>query len=173
MACLWMLTLHHLNFESNQIIILMKKLLSFITVFALFASMSFAQDAPVATPAATEGGPKMQFEATEMDYGTIDQGSDPLRVFKFTNVGDEPLIISKAKGSCGCTVPRYAKEPILPGETSEIEVRYDTNRIGPFQKTVTLTTNEAKPTHTLKIKGKVNPKPVEESVPASNSGFGN
>ena len=150
----------------------MKKLLSFLTVFALFATMTFAQEDATATPA-TDGGPKMDFEVTEVDYGTIEQGSDPLRTFKFTNNGDEPLIISKAKGSCGCTVPKYPQEPILPGETAEIEVRYDTNLIGPFQKTVTLTTNQAKSTHTLKIKGKVNPKPTEESVPASKGGFGN
>lgn len=150
----------------------MKKLLSLLTVLALFATVTFAQDGTTpATPA--DGGPKMNFEQMEVDYGTIEQGSDPLRVFKFTNTGDEPLIISKAKGSCGCTVPKYPQEPILPGEAAEIEVRYDTNRIGPFQKTVTLTTNESNPTHTLKIKGKVNPKPTEESVPASKGGFGN
>lgn len=115
----------------------------------------------------------MTFETTEVDYGEILQGADPLRVFKFKNTGDEPLIISKAKGSCGCTVPSYPKEPILPGESANIEVRYDTNRIGPFQKTVTLTTNESTPDHTLKIKGKVNAKPSEDSVPASTQGFGN
>ena len=151
----------------------MKKLLSILTVFALFATASFAQTAPAAAGAPAEGGPRMNFEVTEVDYGTIEQGSDPLRVFKFTNAGDEPLIISKAKGSCGCTVPKYPQEAILPGESAEIEVRYDTNRIGPFQKTVTLTTNEASPTHTLKIKGKVEPKPAEDSVPASQGGFGN
>ncbi len=149
----------------------MKKLFSILTVFALFATMAVAQEAPVATDAPADGGPKMTFEVMEVDYGTITQGSDPLRVFKFTNVGDEPLIISKAKGSCGCTVPKYPQDPILPGEAAEIEVRYDTNRIGPFQKTVTLTTNEADPTHVLKIKGKVNPKPSEDSVPASQGGF--
>lgn len=151
----------------------MKKLLSIVTMFALFATVSFAQEDAAPTAAPAEGGPTMTFEETVVDYGTIEQGSDPLRVFGFTNTGDEPLIISKAKGSCGCTVPKYPQEPILPGETAKIEVRYDTNRIGPFQKTVTLTTNEAKPTHTLKIKGKVNPKPTEESVPASSGGFGN
>ena len=151
----------------------MKKLLSALTVFALFATVSFGQQKAVAPAAATDGGPKMKFEVTEVDYGTIEQGGDPLRVFKFSNVGDEPLIISKAKGSCGCTVPKYPQDPILPGETAEIEVRYDTNRIGPFQKTVTLTTNEAEPTHILKIKGKVEKKPTEESVPSSTGGFGN
>lgn len=151
----------------------MKNFFSFIAVFAFFATMTFAQDDKTVEPAASESGPNMKFEVTEVDYGTIEQGSDPLRTFNFTNVGDEPLIISKAKGSCGCTVPKYPQEPILPGESAQIEVRYDTNRIGPFQKTVTLTTNESNSTHTLKIKGKVNPKPSEESVPASNGGFGN
>lgn len=140
----------------------MKKLLSILTIFALFTAVSIAQS-----------GAKLEFETKEVDYGTIEQGSEPLRVFKFRNVGNEPCIISKAKGSCGCTVPKYPQEPILPGETSEIEVRYDTNRIGPFQKTVTLTTNETDATHTLTIKGKVDPKPTEESVPAGNGGFGN
>ena len=155
----------------------MKKLFSFLSVFALFTTMALAQKdmaEPAVTPASTreaEGGPKIEFEVTEIDYGTIEQGADPLRVFKFKNVGDEPLIISKAKGSCGCTVPKYPQEPVLPGEEAVIEVRYDTKRIGPFHKTVTLTTNEANPTHILKIKGKVNPKPAQESVPASTGGF--
>jgi len=100
-------------------------------------------------------GPDMNFETTEIDYGTIAQNSDPLRVFKFTNEGTEPLVIKHAKGSCGCTVPSYPKQPIAPGESATIEVRYDTKRIGPFQKTVTLTTNEADEKHTLRIKGKV------------------
>ena len=143
----------------------MKKFFSIFAILSVFATVSFAQNA-------TGSGPLMKFDNTEVDYGEILQGGDPLRVFTFKNTGNEPLIISNAKGSCGCTVPSYPKEPINPGETAKIEVRYDTNRIGPFQKTVTLTTNEADPTHTLKIKGKVNAKPTEESVPASNNGFG-
>ncbi|MFQ5448156.1 MAG: DUF1573 domain-containing protein [Saprospiraceae bacterium] len=144
----------------------MKKVLSIFAFVALLSSLSFAQDTPPAS------GPVMTFEQTEIDYGQIVQGADPLRVFNFTNTGTEPLIISNAKGSCGCTVPKWPKDPILPGETAKIEVRYDTNRIGPFQKTVTLTTNEATNKHVLKIKGKVSPKPTKESVPASNQGFG-
>ncbi|MEZ5004523.1 MAG: DUF1573 domain-containing protein [Chitinophagales bacterium] len=108
-------------------------------------------------------GPQMNFDATTIDYGTIEQNSDPLRVFTFKNDGTEPLVISNAKGSCGCTVPKYPKEPILPGQEAEIEVRYDTKRIGNFSKTVTLTTNATNGdsvdnpgTFVLKIKGKVN-----------------
>lgn len=149
----------------------MKSFLSIFAFLAFFATVSSAQNAAPTT------GPQMKFDLTEVDYGEVMQGkqSDPeaVRVFKFTNTGNEPLIISNAKGSCGCTVPSYPKEAILPGKSANIEVRYDISRLGPFQKTVTLTTNEAEPTHILKIKGKVNPKPSEESVPASNgSGFG-
>ena len=156
----------------------MKNIL-FLAVFALFATISFAQngdiaiDAAPAVEAAPVSGPVMTFESTVVDYGTIEQNSDPLRVFHFSNTGTEPLIIKHAKGSCGCTVPSYPKEPILPGEAAVIEVRYDTKRIGPFTKSVTLTTNEANDTHKLQIKGKVEAKPAEqEAIPSSTSGFG-
>ena len=145
-------------------------------MMTLIAGISFAQDAPAAAPAAIEAapaeGPIMEFTATEVDYGTIEQHSDPYRFFNFTNTGNEPLVIQNAKGSCGCTVPTYPKEPILPGESAEIKVRYDTKRIGNFTKTVTLTTNEATPKHVLRIKGKVEAAPAEpEAVPASTGGF--
>jgi hypothetical protein len=120
---------------------------------------------------ATAQGPVMTFEITTVDYGTIDKGGDPIRRFKFTNTGNEPLIIKSAKGSCGCTVPTYPQEPIMPGESNNIEVRYDTQRVGNFTKTVTLTTNEANGTHTLTIKGEVKAPPTQESVPASNGGL--
>ena len=110
-------------------------------------------------------GAMMEFETKVIDYGEIDKGSEPLRQFMFTNVGMEPLVIKNAKGSCGCTVPDYPKEPIMPGQTGSIDVRYDTKRIGQFSKTVTITTNmEGK--IVLTIKGKVNNVVEEESVPA-------
>ena len=84
----------------------------------------------------------MDFEQTTVDYGTIQQNSDPLRTFSFKNTGNTPLIITGARGSCGCTVPSYPKKPIAPGETAVIEVRYDTKRVGPFRKSVRITTNE-------------------------------
>ena len=118
-------------------------------------------------------GPVMTFEVTTVDYGKIEKGSDPVRRFKFTNTGNEPLIVKSAKGSCGCTTPTYPQEPIMPGETKTIDVRYDTNRPGQFNKTITLTTNETHDTHTLTIKGEVNVPPAQESVPASTGGFNN
>ncbi len=113
-------------------------------------------------------GPVMEFESMELDYGTIEQGSDPYRFFNFTNAGNLPLVITNAKGSCGCTVPTYPKEPIPPGEVGEIKVRYDTNRVGPFTKRVTLTTNVGDDPIVLTIRGKVERKPEEPAgVPAS------
>jgi len=110
-------------------------------------------------------GPKMTFEETVVDYGEIDKGSEPLREFIFVNDGQEPLVIKNAKGSCGCTVPSHPQEPIMPGEQASIEVRYDTNRVGPFTKTVTLTTNMPTEKVVLTIKGKVLQVAEEDSVP--------
>lgn len=95
---------------------------------------------------------------TDWNYGTIDNASTGVRFFKFTNTGQAPLIISSAKGSCGCTVPSYPKEPIMPGEENYIKVKYDTKRTGAFTKYVTLTTNNSENTTVrLRILGTVNP----------------
>lgn len=142
-------------------------------VFAVTAQDSKGQKIQSTTPAASQDakGPKMQFDVLTIDYGTIEKGADPIRRFKFTNVGNEPLIIKAAKGSCGCTVPTYPKEPIMPGESNVIEVRYDTQRPGPFQKQVTLTTNETNDTQVLNIKGDVKDTPQQPSVPSSAGGI--
>lgn len=98
---------------------------------------------------------KIEFKTETIDYGTIEKGSDGVRVFEFTNTGNEPLIISKVTSSCGCTIPKKPKEPILPGKTGEIEVKYDTNRVYPIRKTITVISNAETPTVALKIKGLV------------------
>ncbi|MBT8232496.1 MAG: DUF1573 domain-containing protein [Saprospiraceae bacterium] len=110
-------------------------------------------------------GPVMEFESTKVDYGTIEQHGEPLRVVKFTNTGKEPLIIKNCKGSCGCTVPQWPKEPIMPGESGEIEIRYATNRLGKINKTVKVTTNEGSDPHVLKVVGNILKAEEEESVP--------
>jgi hypothetical protein len=107
----------------------------------------------------------IDFESKVVDYGTIEHKSDGVRKFVFTNNGTEPLIIKKAKGSCGCTVPTWPKEPIAPGATAEIGVKYATTRVGKFTKTITLTTNASKKPVILTIKGEVNPPAKEETVP--------
>lgn len=99
--------------------------------------------------------------ATTWAYGTIEKATTGVRFFKFNNTGQAPLVISNAKGSCGCTVPSYPKEPIMPGESGFIKVKYDTKRVGPFTKYVTLTTNATSATTTrLTIKGTVETEPA-------------
>lgn len=98
---------------------------------------------------------KIQFKTDTIDYGTIEKGSNGVRVFEFTNTGDAPLIISNVTSSCGCTVPSWTKEPIMPKATGKIEVKYDTNRVNPIRKTITVISNAETPTVALKIKGLV------------------
>lgn len=111
-----------------------------------------------AAVSAIDNKPKttMNFGAMEHDFGTIKQDTENKYVFSFTNTGKEPLIIENAKGSCGCTVPNYPKEPIAPGATGEIEVIYKPGKQKDQQnKTVTVTAN-TEPTNTvLKIKALV------------------
>ncbi|MDR9456528.1 MAG: DUF1573 domain-containing protein [Salegentibacter sp.] len=98
---------------------------------------------------------KMEFKTETIDYGEIKKGSDGVRVFEFTNTGNAPLVIENVTSSCGCTIPKKPEEAIMPGETGEIEVKYDTKRVGPIRKTVTVYSNSDVPTKALKIKGKV------------------
>lgn len=98
---------------------------------------------------------KIEFKTDVIDYGTIEKGSDGIRVFEFTNTGNAPLIISNVKSTCGCTVPKKPEGPIMPGESGEIQVKYDTNRVNPIRKTITVISNADTPTVALKIKGLV------------------
>ena len=101
-------------------------------------------------------GPGMVFENETIDYGTIQQNSDGKREFVFTNNGNKPLIIESAQGSCGCTVPTKPEGPIAPGAKATIGVKYATDRVGPFTKTVTLKSNAAgQEAKILTIKGNV------------------
>lgn len=127
----------------------MKKIL-IILFIGLVAIQSKAQDV---NPDSIV--PIFQFEEDVIDYGDIAENSDGNRVFKFTNVGKTPLIIAQVKGSCGCTVPTKPEAPIMPGEMGEIKVKYATNRIGAFSKTVTITSNASEETKVLTIKGRV------------------
>ncbi len=96
-----------------------------------------------------------KFESEVIDYGTIQQNADGKREFTFTNVGKSPIIISRAKGSCGCTVPTWPKKPIMPGETAKIGVKYATSRVGAFSKSITLYSNASEKTKVIRVKGKV------------------
>jgi len=98
---------------------------------------------------------KIEFKAEVIDYGEITKGSDGIRQFEFTNTGDAPLIISRVYSSCGCTIPKKPEDPIAPGATGIIEVKYDTKRVGPIRKTITVYSNAEESTKAIKIKGTV------------------
>ena len=136
----------------------MKKIIFTLTLVAVFTGMVRAQNGPV-----------MTFEKTEIDYGTVAQGGDGVRYFKFKNTGTQPLVIKNARGSCGCTVPKWPNEAIQPGKSGIIEVKYDTNHAGGFTKNVFVETNETQPQHTLTIKGTVTEKNTTGST-TSGSG---
>lgn len=129
-----------------------------LSTFFCFTVSSYAQtSSPILNDVAhsnTNAG-VLNFNSELLDYGTINQNTDGTRVFKFTNTGQEPIIITNVKTSCGCTVPSFSKEPILPNESSEIKVKYDTKRVGLFSKTITVYSNASEQTKTLKIKGKI------------------
>lgn len=126
-----------------------KSVLTFVAFFMVFFAIAQQE-------VAVQSGPELSLDKDIHDYGTIVQNADGLCHFTVTNNGNEPLIISKVKGSCGCTVPKWSNEPIMPGETSTIDVKYATNRIGPINKSVTISSNAANtPTKVIRIKGKV------------------
>ena len=101
-------------------------------------------------------GPMINFEIETIDYGEISKGSDGVRTFIFENTGNAPLEIQGVRSSCGCTIPKKPEVPIAPGDKGEITVKYDTNRVGVFRKTITVNTNvSSKAIIALKIKGNV------------------
>jgi hypothetical protein len=140
----------------------MKKMLFISLLFIFMSGFSFAQDK----------GAIIRFESTVHDYGTIYQGADGNCEFKFKNTGDEPLVLSNVRSSCGCTIPKWPKEPILPGQTAAIQVSYDTKRIGAINKQITVLSNATENTLTLSIKGTILQKP-DEILPEKpvNNGF--
>ena len=135
----------------------MKKIL-IVALLALGTVAANAQEtSKKAKTASTKvNGAGMVFANEVIDYGTIAQNADGKREFVFTNNGNTPLIITNTQGSCGCTVPSSPKEPIAPGAKGVIGVKYATDRVGPFTKTVTVSSNAAgQPTKILTIKGNV------------------
>ena len=138
-----------------------------LSIGFLFCSLLAVNAQEQAAPAApaNPNAADMVFETEVIDYGTIEHNANGEREFKFTNKGKEPLIITNAQGSCGCTVPTWPKEPIKPGATSSIKVKYATDRVGAFEKTVTVSSNAKTPSKVIRIKGVVKPDPA----PAENT----
>jgi hypothetical protein len=100
----------------------------------------------------------ISFEKTVNDYGNIQQGSDGTCEFRFTNLGKTPLILQNVTASCGCTVPSWTREPVEPGKQGVISVKYNTNLVGTFAKSVTVISNAKNSPVVLTIKGIVTAK---------------
>ena len=136
----------------------------FFTTAAVVLASSFAFAQEANTNAA-----QISFTQETIDYGNIKKDANGEREFVFKNTGKEPLIITNCVGSCGCTVPVWPKTPIAPGEKASIKVKYDTRRVGRFQKTVTVTSNAGTPTKVLTIKGNVEDVPATATTQVNNA----
>lgn len=138
-------------------------------VLSIFSFSSKAQEVTTdmeAKPSLAD----IAFDKEVHDYGNIKQGGNGVYEFKFKNTGKEPLIITSAHGSCGCTVPEWPKQPIKPGETSVIKVSYDTKRVGPINKTVTINSNaKTSAVKVLRITGNIEAAPEDASPVRTNS----
>ncbi len=132
---------------------------SIILSVLLFSCInSFAQEKKVLNNIGNENEVQasFKFEANEYDFGSIEQGESVTHEFKFINTGNEPLIISKAEGSCGCTVPIYPKEPILKNQSGVIKVTFNsTGKFGIQDKTITISSNAKQSPMIIHIKGTV------------------
>lgn len=120
---------------------------------AVLSTLLAAAQTPVNVPQAS-------FEAEVFDFGTIDKGANGVHTFVLTNTGDNALVISKCEKTCVCTIPKCNPAPIAPGKSSQVVVTYDTERLGPFNKTVKVHTNDPdRPVIHLRIKGTVAAQP--------------
>lgn len=157
----------------------MKRIILLAAITVLGVATSNAQtakkavkkaDAPAKVETSKVDGPGMLFENETIDYGTIPHNSDGKREFVFVNNGNKPLLIESTQGSCGCTVPSKPEGAIAPGAKGVIGVKYATDRVGPFTKTVTIKSNAAgQETKVVTIKGTVLPDaPAEGAAPTKS-----
>ena len=131
--------------------------LTFITLFISFFIFSQEKQAEI------------KFEVKTIDYGEVEFESDGKRVFKFKNVGTAPLIFKRISSSCGCTIPKKPEKPIEPGDSGEIEVEYDTKRVGIFMKAISVVSNSKNSSIVLRIKGEVLEEEDEEEDEEKNN----
>ena len=156
--------------HSTQLVLLyqtMKKLILSLAIVASASALSYGQSSKAsaknqaAAPAAKAAtapaakGPQITWDKTVYEFGNIPQGVPATGTFKFTNTGTAPVILSDVKGSCGCTVPEWPKEPIMPGKTGIIKATYNAANPGAFNKSITVTANTENSTTVLFIKGDV------------------
>jgi hypothetical protein len=133
----------------------MKKSIYSLLILFITGFTAYAQDEQKVEVNNDPNAPEIVFEKEVHDFGTIEYGGNGTYDFKFSNTGKSPLIISNARGSCGCTVPKWPKEPVAKGQSGSINVQYDTKRPGPFTKTVTISSNAKSANKVITIKGVV------------------
>lgn len=134
----------------------MKKITFTLFIATAFIVQMTAQDNKEKSAVENKNAPVITFEKTVHDFGSIPKGGNGECEFVFKNTGKEPLTLTSVRASCGCTTPYWTQEPITKGKTGFVRVKYDTNRIGAFSKTITVTSNSStNSTIVLTIKGVV------------------
>ena len=143
----------------------MKKLIMICAVVLGFAFTASAQ---------TDTKPEIKFTAEKYDFGKIPQGKPVTTNFEFTNLGEEPLILTNVQPTCGCTIADYTKTPVLKGAKGNIKITYNAQAPNAFSKTIVVTSNAKTPSKYLNIIGEVipavPPAPVTSATPAATVG---
>ena len=142
----------------------MKRTILLISLVFIFAGFSIAQDGTSDAKYA-----KIKFEKKVHNYGKIYKNGDGNCSFEFKNVGDAPLVLTSVRSSCGCTVPKWPRKPIMPGKKADIKVTYDTRRRGVINKQITVRSNAKNGTVVLKIRGQVINPPKKHSPEKNHS----
>lgn len=140
---------------------------TFVTLLMAIGFVAFtqAQDAKTVTVDANSGS-NIKFDKVEHNFGKIKEGTQATVTFTFTNTGTEPLVLNSVRASCGCTTPKWTKEPVAPGATGEVTAIYNSKgRPGNFTKTITVKYNGEGGTEFLTIRGFVETKPAETKPP--------
>lgn len=132
----------------------MKKILSLFVALFAFVAVGYAQKGVT------------KFASETHDFGKIEQGKPATYMFEFKNTGTDPIIISDATASCGCTKPTWSREPIMPGKTGSVSATYNAAAMGPFNKSVTVTSNGETQSVVLYLKGEVVSKEAAQTVAA-------
>jgi len=108
-----------------------------------------------AASAQTDQKPEFKFNEEKHDFGKIPQGKPVTTMFEYTNIGEEPLIVTQVQPSCGCTIADFTKTPVKKGDKGTIKITYNAAVIAPFNKSITITSNAATPTKIISIVGEV------------------
>ena len=125
---------------------------TFAIIFTIVSTFCYAQQIESNV---TMDAPVFKFETKTINYGKILKDSDGIRTFEFMNIGNSPLVITKVSSSCGCMIPKMPEDPIMTGGKGEIQVEYDTKRLGRISKSIYVMSNASEPRLILKIKGEV------------------